>query len=108
MSWDAYLIDDRGHTEGVWNYTYNTTPMVRAAAAAAGIDFDGFQHSLHGMTGSEGGVVLTALIREMEANPARYEAMNPPNGWGSYEGILETMRSMVAAIPEWPTKWKVH
>jgi hypothetical protein len=107
MSWDAELVDDRGHIEGEWNYTYNTTPMVCAAAASAGVPFDGFQHSLHGMTGPEGGAVLTAVIREMTANPARYEAMNPENGWGSYDGILRVMRSMVSAIPEWPTEWKV-
>jgi hypothetical protein len=27
MSWDAALYDDRGHVEGAWNYTHNTSCM---------------------------------------------------------------------------------
>ena len=31
MSWDAFLIDDRGHVEGDWNYTHNINKMVHEA-----------------------------------------------------------------------------
>lgn len=109
MSWDAGLAcDSCKHTIGAWNYTYNTTPMIRAAAEAAGHpEFDGFQRTLDGMTGAEGQRVLMAIIGEMEANPTTYRAMNPPNGWGSYDGILGVLREMVAATPEAPTHWWV-
>jgi hypothetical protein len=34
VSWDATLIDDRGHVEGDWNYTHNCNRMIAAALLA--------------------------------------------------------------------------
>lgn len=118
MGWDASLVDDRGHVEGDWNYTYNVTPMLRIASEVAGVAMTdqrwmgidgapevGFSRWLDGRTGAEGQALLVPLIQELESNPSRYEAMNPPNGWGSYAGILGVLREMVARTPEWPTRW---
>lgn len=108
MSWDAYLeCDSCGHEVGWWNYTYNTTPMVCAAAEVAGIDFHGFQKTLAGMTGPDGAAMLAVIASEMRSRPTAYQAMNPPNGWGTYVGILGVMSEMVGAVPESPTHWRV-
>lgn len=109
MSWDASLVCDAcRHAIGEWNYTYNTTPMVSAAAEAAGIeDGFGFQHDLNGMNGADGQRTLRLIIREMEDHPATYRAMNPENGWGDYAGILGVLREMADATPEAPTTWSV-
>lgn len=109
MSWDADLYTACcGSHRGEWNYTYNTTPMVRAAATRIGIPFDSFQATLHGMTGHESVPLLRAVIEELEQNADRYEVMNPSNGWGSRVGIIEVMREMAdAADIATPTVWRM-
>lgn len=107
MSWDAELFTIDGEELGWWNYTYNTTPMVAAAAEAAGISFEGFQRTLNGMDGIAGALMLRRIASELDHIDI-YDAMNPPNGWGSREGIARTMRDMADAVPvETPTKWNV-
>lgn len=128
MSWDAYLTDDRGHSEGEWNVTHNLNGMIEKALAAEGVDLDATgtpfwaaicakagttsamgSHAwwdlLDGLPGTEGAALLDRIIRGLEADPAGYRAMNPENGWGSYDSLLEVLRSMRAAVPEWPTTW---
>lgn len=132
MSWDAHLEDDRGHVEGDWNYTHNTSCMFYAVIREAGIDLphdptpcwslprtdDGklthypngrgsiswWKH-LDGMSGPEGAAYLNTIIVGMEADPERFRAMNPENGWGDYDSVLDVLREMRAAVPEWPTTW---
>lgn len=93
MSWDAYLTDDRGHSEGDWNYH----PDGHGTVA--------WWEHLDGMTGPEGAAYLDVIVRGLEADPARFRQMNPPNGWGNYDDLLELLRKMRGAVPEWPTTW---
>jgi hypothetical protein len=44
---------------------------------------------IEGLTGSEAGDQLIADIKIMESDPDKYRAMNPENGWGSYDTFLE-------------------
>lgn len=37
---------------------------------------------------------LQRAVADMIADPGRYEAMNPPNGWGSYDGALDYLRRL--------------
>jgi hypothetical protein len=37
---------------------------------------------------------LNRAVADMEANPAKYEAMNPANGWGNYNGALDYLRRL--------------
>ena len=101
MSWDAWLTDDRGHCDGEGNYTHNVGRML---SVAAGIDASWYR-MLNGMTGAEGAEFIDRTIKALEAEPERFEAMNPKNGWGSYDGILTVLRKMRDAVPEWPTTW---
>lgn len=134
MSWDAWLRDDRGHDEGDWNYTHNTSCMIYAVLEDAGVELpastrpcrwldrvenvwhdapDGhgsvawWEH-LNGMDGPSGAAYLNTIIRGLEADPARFEAMNPENGWGSYDTLLKVLTDMRNAVPEWPTKWSAN
>jgi hypothetical protein len=120
MSWDATLVDDRGHTEVDVNYTHNTNGMIAEALRTAGRGetpmCDGplgqaigpaWWRTLDGMTGLDGRDFLAAIVAELEREPAKYEAMNPENGWGSYETLLPVLRKMRDAVPDWPTTWKV-
>lgn len=124
MSWNAYLIDDRGHTEGDWNYTHNCNGMIEATLSddevtATGQPFwaalgnttmgrGAWWDLLNGRTGAEGAQLLDRIITGLEADPDRFRAMDPPNGWGSYDTLLDVLRDMRARVPEWPTKWEVN
>lgn len=123
MSWDATLTDDRGHTEGDWNYTHNCNGMIEATltddeVTATGQPFwaalgnttmgrGAWWDLLNGRTGPEGAQLLDRIISGLEADPARFRAMDPPNGWGSYDTLLDVLRDMRARVPEWPTTWTV-
>lgn len=50
---------------------------------------------------------LRAAIAAMEADPAKYEAMNPDNGWGSYQTVLPWLRSILSACEQHP-KARLH
>lgn len=108
------LIDDRGHCEGSWNYTHNCNPMINAAMDAAGIERISDDRGpvtwlwhIAGMSGPDGAAILHAVIGQFEADPDWFRAMDPENGWGSYDTLLPVLREMRAAVPEWPTSWAV-
>ena len=127
MSWDAYLYDDRGHLDGEWGYTHNCNGMANTALRESGYDVpwdetscqrfrDGrwftepYGHQswwkvLNGMDGPRGAELLGRIIRGLEADPERFIAMNPPNGWGDYDSFLLVLRDMHKSVPEWPTVW---
>src|SRR5687768_13234721 len=131
MSWDAWLTDDRGHTEGDWNYTHNCNRMIRAALDDAGFvladsttpcstydhDTKEWVHHpdgsgripwwkhMHGMSGPEGAAYLDTIVRGLEADPDRFRAMNPENGWGDFDSLVKVLTEMRNAVPEWPTSW---
>jgi hypothetical protein len=122
VSWDAYLTDDRGHCEGSWNYTHNTNGMIAAAYEAVTGESteqcDGplgpaigaaWWHRLDGAFGNTGADYLGKIIEGLEADPGRYREMNPPNGWGSYDSLLEVLREMrdTALRCDRPTTWEV-
>lgn len=45
---------------------------------------------------------LRAGIAKLDAEPARFKAFNPVNGWGSYEGLLAFAVAYLAACEEYP------
>ena len=100
MSWDLYVGD-----ECVGNYTHNTNAMIRAASiaprqipdspsVAAEVlfgapvlgacwgDFDG-------RPAREAGLFARDIANELRCDPGRYSVLNPRNGWGDIESLLE-------------------
>jgi DNA repair exonuclease SbcCD ATPase subunit len=45
---------------------------------------------------------LEKAIKELEANPEKYKAYNPPNGWGDYGIFVSFCRSMLSTCRENP------
>lgn len=109
MSWDADLIDDRGHDEGSWNYTHNCNGMANFVMADLfGDQVEAWWKKLHNMEGPAGAELLDGIVKGLEAEPGRFRAMNPENGWGDYDSFVRILKEMRDAIPEWPTKWSVN
>ena len=75
----------------VWssNMTSNVAPMWRKAGANLA-EFEGKE-------AAECLPILLAAIDEMVAHPDEYKALNPPNGWGSYDSCLRYLRDIAAA-----------
>lgn len=83
MSYDVYLEIDTGgpHPQRVvdcGNYTYNCAGMLVDACGSSLNDLD---KSVCGQVW----VLLEHAIAKLRANPEKYRAMNPKNGWGNYD-----------------------
>ncbi|HEY9367540.1 hypothetical protein [Streptomyces sp.] len=100
MSYWTYLEIDTG-TQAVdvveiGNYTANVGVMWCDALGGKLLrEFDGAPCS-------EAAGPLAEGVKRMEANPDHFRAMNPPNGWGDYEGALRYLRDIAEACVEHP------
>lgn len=102
MSLDIYLKAKacehcgRGD-ETVWqrNITYNLSTMWHLA----GVPFD---RGIEGMPAKELEPALRRSLEMLRAEPDEYRRLNPANGWGSYEGLVEAVESMLYAVGAYP------
>lgn len=80
------------------NITYNLAPMYYKC-----IDENlGFK-LLDGMKCKDAIRVLNRAINDLVKNKEEYEKLNPKNGWGSYEGLLKSLKSLRIACLENPS-----
>jgi hypothetical protein len=120
MSWDADLIttlDDKEVrvSDQSWNYTHNCNRMISDVLKKLGHDIqthflvgDVWWKSFGGRQAGDADELFDALIAGLEAEPERFRAMNPANGWGDYERLLVVLREMRAHGKEWPSAtWRI-
>jgi hypothetical protein len=98
MSLSIWLTPQEGTDDlEYWaNITHNVAPMWRAA---------GVYKSLYRSEGKRAGELVETLekgIEDMTANPDKYKALNPANGWGNYEGALDFLREFAKACKDNP------
>lgn len=113
MGWDAELFtNDAGGGPSTliadWNYTHNTSDMIYAVLDQGDHVEAWYNELLAGKTGPEGAMHLRRILDGLEAEPARFRAMNPPNGWGNYDQLVGVLREMVDAVidlGEIPSTW---
>lgn len=85
MSYDVHLEADLGGPEPVSvgrleaNMTYNVAPMFREAVGTSPSDWDG-------MEAAKVAAICTAILHAFNLEPDRFKKLNPPNGWGDFEG----------------------
>lgn len=108
MSWDFFMMADLGGPDLVYveefeaEQTYNVAPMY---FEAFGDDLFGVRHEgeqperlgirgLNGKTGEAAKPLIELAIQRMTKDPAKYRAMEPDNGWGSYEGAMKTLNTL--------------
>lgn len=90
MSWDVALVEKQSGdqiTETI-NYTHNCNQMVREAGMPE------WPYKVHGWSARKLRRRLDVVLAELRANPEKYRAMNPANGWGDYDGL----RSQLARL----------
>jgi hypothetical protein len=90
MSVDIYVTATRRTLVANVNVTYNLGPMLRAA----GMDWADFTC----LRPEELTRKITATIEELKARPEHYRALNPPNGFGTYEGLITSLGEVLVAL----------
>lgn len=88
MSYDIYVTETILDT----NCTFNVSPMFRLALGKDGIK------QLNELSRENCIILLQDGIKDMKENPEIYKKLNPENGWGSYEGALETLENILNAL----------
>lgn len=104
MGADYYFEADLGGKDRVRiydsvNFTYNLGAMFRAAYPAWEWDM------ICDLKAKHVAPILITIKRELLSAPDKYRALNPPNGWGSYETMLEGLDRMIAYCEEAPEAW---
>lgn len=98
MSLDVYLLED---SERV--YERNITHNVNKIAIEAGCYEPLWRPDEIGL--STAGELIEPLEKGLEAllaDPARFERLNPSNGWGSYGGLLAFVACYLQACRKHP------
>lgn len=85
MSLDVQLTDDAGNELFSANITHNLNKM----ATDAGIYMHLWRPEEIGITKARDLIEpVAAGLALMVAEPERFKALNPPNGWGSWKGFV--------------------
>lgn len=86
MSWGIDIeMPDGSWVPIVDGHTYNLTPMWRLAGVCdVSSDLQGIRADVLADRAARG------LLRAV-TNPAEFKALNPPNGWGDYEGFIRIL-----------------
>jgi hypothetical protein len=99
MSWGIDLEDtDEGSVEIVSGHTYNLSPMWREAGV-----FDDSSSDLDGMLAADLAIRAARGLLRAVADPARFRALNPSNGWGDFEGFVAILTLTAITCAEHPT-----
>lgn len=98
MSWDLDLELPSGEVVEIFmGHTYNLTPMWRLAGVidSSSSDIDGLPAMVLHVKASAG------LLRAVQ-HPADFKALNPPNGWGDFEGFVKILTRTAVMCAENP------
>lgn len=81
------------------NITHNLSDMADAAELYGVL----WEPSDTGITTARDLIVpLTAGLNRLESSPEYFRAYNAPNGWGTYESLVEFVREYLRAARRYP------
>jgi hypothetical protein len=99
MSWGVDLEEPDGEVVEVFDgHTYNLSPMWRLAGV-----FEGSSSELDGMLAAEVAVLARLGLHRVDRDEAAFEALNPPNHWGDFEGFVRILTLTAETCEEHPT-----
>lgn len=78
-----------------FNLTYNLSPMLWEAGMPR-------WRELVGMSASQAGPIWRDIHGKLAADPERFKAFNPENGWGTYEQAVEVIGALADACERHP------
>jgi len=100
---------------GSWNYTHNCSSMIYATLKVVVPGWEGDpahspEHNrshwydlLDGASGADGAELLDRIVNCLMEAPEMFREMNPPNGWGDYDSLLDVLSVMRDAGRAHPT-----
>jgi len=100
LSYDVYLEIDTGGdclatVAEIGNYTSNVSGMwAHALGCSLG--------TLDRMAATDAIPLLESAVAHMATHPEPYRAMEPDNGWGTYDGALGYLHKLLADCREHP------
>jgi hypothetical protein len=99
MSLDVYLTAVRPCIVYDRNITHNINKM----AGAAGIYEHIWRPDEIGITKAADLIhPLREGLNRLVSDPEKFEALNPPNGWGDYKGLVDFVTEYLASCEENP------
>lgn len=101
MSFNVYLEIDTGGDEPATIANLGDCTGNLAAVFTTALDGTDI-YDLHGHTAGEAAPRLRAAVTRMLADPAKFEAMNPPNGWGDADGACRFLANAAAMCARHP------
>lgn len=94
MSLDISLLVVKETVIYAANYTHNVVAM----ASQAGLYEVVWRPDEHGYTHARDIIpILRSGIKAMKADPDRFKALNPENGWGSYDSFMPWLERYLEA-----------
>lgn len=82
-----------------WNVTHNLGSM----ADKAGVYYACWRPEEKGWkTAADITPALEKGLTKLQNNPEQYKALNPDNGWGSYDGLVEFVTEYLKACKKYP------
>lgn len=98
MSYDVTVSLDAGGHEPIWVGDWNYTSNMACAWRAAGAQI----HEWDGKRAGDCAAQLADAIAVMVRDPARFRAFDAPNGWGSYETLVPSLRKLLRILRQAP------
>ncbi|PZR93572.1 MAG: hypothetical protein DI537_10685 [Stutzerimonas stutzeri] len=84
-------------------YTANITHNLNKMATAAGIYQQLWRPEEIGITHARQLIEpLEEGVKRLRSDPAHFKAFNPPNGWGTYESLIEFVDAYILACKAFP------
>ena len=96
MSLDFWITATRPTQVFDRNITHNLAEM----AVEAGV-YEALWRS-EGKKASEIAPLLKEGLEKLTTNPAKFKKLNPSNGWGSYDSLVEFVKEALIACSEYP------
>jgi hypothetical protein len=103
MSLDLWIepktCEHCGHTPEceVVNITYNLAPMWYAVYPD-----DKQMINIDGLLGEVAEIDLIVARQELKECPEKFIALNPKNGWGTYEGFVACIEKLIELCKKYP------
>lgn len=103
-----YFPVDVGHDEPEWHVVYeaNITHNLSKMAGEAGVYECVWRPGENGY--DRAGQIAQPLeegILQLHASPKKFRELNPANGWGDYEGLIEWLEAYLSKCRKYPMAW---